>query len=74
MVNPDFVKIAEAYKIPAVQVNEREKVKSSLQEMIQTTGPYFIEVIVAKEDNVFPMVPAGAGVSEVLLEAPGDKN
>ena len=71
MVNPDFVKIAEAYKIPAVQVNEREKVKSSLQEMIQTKGPYFMEVVVAKEDNVFPMVPAGAGVSEVLLEAPG---
>ncbi len=73
MVNPDFLKIAEAYRIPSVRVNEREKIESSIKDMLQSTGPYFVEMVVGKEDNVFPMVPAGAGVSEVLLEAPTQK-
>ena len=38
--------------------------------MLDAKGPYFLEVVVGKEDNVFPMVPAGAGVADVLLEAP----
>ena len=38
--------------------------------MLDAKTPYFLEVVVGKEDNVFPMVPAGAGVGEVLLEAP----
>ncbi len=71
MVNPDFLKIAEAYNIPAIRVNEREQIRIAIKKMIDTKGPHFIEMVVAKEDNVFPMVPAGAGVSEVLLEAPG---
>jgi acetolactate synthase-1/2/3 large subunit len=73
MVNPDFLKIAEAYRIPSVRVNEREKIENSIKDMLQSTGPYFVEMVVGKEDNVFPMVPAGAGVSEVLLEAPTQK-
>jgi acetolactate synthase-1/2/3 large subunit len=70
MVNPDFVKIAEAYRIPANKVTEREKLKAALQEMINAPTSYFLEVVVGKEDNVFPMVPAGAGVAEVLLGPP----
>lgn len=70
MVNPNFVKIAEAYDIPARKVTERSELTGALQEMLDATTPYFLEVVVGKEDNVFPMVPAGAGVSEVLLEAP----
>jgi acetolactate synthase-1/2/3 large subunit len=38
--------------------------------MLDSPGPYSLEVVVGKEDNVFPMVPAGAGVADVLLEAP----
>ena len=70
MVNPDFVKIAEAYSIPAKKVENRDELITSVKEMLSATTPYFLEVVVGKEDNVFPMVPAGAGVAEVLLEAP----
>lgn len=70
MENPDFVKIAEAYSIPARKVEKREELDEAMREMLEAKTPYFLEVVVGKEDNVFPMVPAGAGVSEVLLEIP----
>lgn len=70
MENPDFVKIVDAYGIPARRISERADLNGALQEMLDANGPYFLEVVVGREDNVFPMVPAGAGVGEVLLEAP----
>ncbi len=70
MQNPDFVKLAQAYSIPARKVVNREDLDAAMREMLEATTPYFLEVVVGKEDNVFPMVPAGAGVSEVLLEIP----
>lgn len=73
MVNPDFVKLAEAYSIPAKKVENRNDLIQGVQDMLDATTPYFLEVVVGKEDNVFPMVPAGAGVSEILLEAPAEK-
>jgi len=73
MVNPDFIKLAEAYGIPAKKVENRDDLISSVTNMLDATTPYFLEVVVGKEDNVFPMVPAGAGVAEVLLEAPQTK-
>jgi len=71
--NPDFIKLAEAYRIPAIKVERRENLKAELQKMLDARTSYFMEVVVGKEDNVFPMVPAGAGVAEVLLEAPHTK-
>jgi acetolactate synthase I/II/III large subunit len=68
MQNPDFVKIAEAYKIAASKVTERSELKTALKTMLDSPSSYFLEVVVGKEGNVFPMVPAGAGVSEVMLE------
>lgn len=73
MVNPDFVKIAEAYSIPARKVENREDLKDALKQMLDAKGPYFLEAVVGKEDNVFPMVPAGGCVSDVLLEPPTKK-
>jgi len=73
MQNPDFVKLAEAYSIPAKKVEAREDLQGAIKEMLDAKTPYFLEVVVGKEDNVFPMVPAGAGVGEVLLEAPKKK-
>ena len=73
MVNPNFVKLAEAYSIPARKVEKREELQDALREMLEAKTPYFLEVVVGKEDNVFPMVPAGAGVADVLLEAPKSK-
>ncbi len=70
MDNPDFVKIAEAYGIKAQKVHKRENLKEAIQEMLNANGPYFLEAVVGKENNVFPMVPAGASVSDILLEAP----
>jgi acetolactate synthase-1/2/3 large subunit len=70
MVNPDFVKINEAYGIKAKKVTEREDLTGALEEMMAHDGPYFLEVKVEKEDNVFPMIPTGASVSEIILENP----
>lgn len=70
MTNPDFIKLAGAYNIKARKVEAREDLNEALQEMLDSKTSYFLEVVVGKEDNVFPMVPAGAGVSDVLLEAP----
>lgn len=70
MQNPDFVKIAEAYRIPAAKVTEQKNLEVELKRMLASETSYFLEVVVEKEDNVFPMVPAGAGVAEVILEIP----
>ena len=70
MDNPDFVKIAEAYRITADKVTEQKDLESALKKMLAADTSYFLEVVVEKEDNVFPMVPAGAGVAEVILEIP----
>ncbi len=67
MINPDFVKLAEAYSIPAKKVVKREDLQSAIDEMIACETSYFLEVMVEKEDNVFPMVPTGASVSDVRL-------
>ena len=68
MVNPNFVKIAEGYSIEAKQVSERKDLKSSIQKMMASKEPYFLEVKVEQEDNVFPMIPSGASVSEIRLK------
>ena len=70
MDNPDFVKLAEAYRIKARKVTKREELQDALKEMLEANTSYFLEVVVGKEDNVFPMVPAGAGVADVILEVP----
>jgi acetolactate synthase-1/2/3 large subunit len=67
MTNPDFVAIAKGYYINAQKVTKREQLKTAVQEMMTTDGPYFLEVCVEKEDNVFPMIPSGASVSDIRL-------
>lgn len=68
MTNPDFVKIAEGYHIQSRRVTERSELKSAIEEMMASKNPYFLEVKVEKEDNVFPMIPAGASVSDIRLK------
>lgn len=65
--NPDFIKIAEAYRIKARKVTERDDLEASVAEMILHQGAYFLEVVVEKEDNVFPMIATGCSVEEVRL-------
>jgi acetolactate synthase-1/2/3 large subunit len=67
MTNPDFVAIAKGYYINAQKVTKREQLKTAVREMMTTDGPYFLEVCVEKEDNVFPMIPSGASVSDIRL-------
>ena len=68
MTNPDFVAIAKGYYIDAKKVEKRQELKSSIKKMLNSNKPYFLEVKVEKEANVFPMIPSGASVSDVRLE------
>ncbi len=69
MTNPDFVKIAEAYKIPAQRVEKREDLDAAVETMLSTPGAYFLEVKVDEEDCVFPMIPGGAALSDIMFNA-----
>ena len=66
--NPDFVKICEGFGIRARRVALRGEIAAALDELIASREAYVLEVLVEKEENVFPMVPAGASVSDVRLE------
>ncbi|MCL8008193.1 biosynthetic-type acetolactate synthase large subunit [Gelidibacter japonicus] len=68
MINPDFIAIAKGYYIDAQKVTKRTDLKKAVAEMMASEDPYFLEVAVEKEDNVFPMIPSGASVSDVRLE------
>ncbi|WP_445735992.1 biosynthetic-type acetolactate synthase large subunit [Mariniflexile sp.] len=67
MTNPDFVAIAKGYYIESKRVTKREELAHAIKEMIASKESYFLEVCVEKEDNVFPMIPSGASVSDVRL-------
>ena len=68
MTNPDFVTIAKGYHIDAVRVTKRNELDSAVKKMMLSKKPFFLEVCVEKEDNVFPMIPSGASVSDIRLE------
>ncbi len=68
MDNPDFVAITKGFGIPAERVDERSKLSAALNRMLETEGPYLLEIMVEKEGNVFPMVESGASVSDIRLE------
>ena len=68
MVNPEYMKIAEAYGIPSRRVIEREDFQDAIREMLATDGPFLLETCVIEEGNVLPMTPPGGTVNEMLLE------
>ncbi len=68
MTNPDFVKIAEGYDIQAKRVTERKDLAAVVAEMMASKDAFFLEVKVEQEDNVFPMIPTGASVSDIRLK------
>ena len=67
MVNPNFTAIAKGYYIKAKKVTKREDLDAAVAEMMASKESYFLEVMVEKENNVFPMIPTGASVSEIRL-------
>lgn len=67
ITSPDFVQLARAYQIEGKSVGKREELKAAISSMLNHKGSYLLEVMVGKENNVFPMVPQGKGVAEIVL-------
>ena len=67
LANPDFVRIAEAYGIPGERVSERAHLAGALDRLLAADGPRLLAVAVGREDDVFPMIPAGAGIADMRL-------
>lgn len=67
ITSPDYIMVAKAYGIEGQKVSERPTLQNAIKTMLDHDGPYLLEVMVDKEDNVFPMVPQGCSVSEIRL-------
>ena len=65
--SPDYVQLSKAYRLTGKSVKAREDLKVALSEMLKHKRAYLLEVIVGKENNVFPMVEAGTSVSDIRL-------
>ncbi|SCD19694.1 Acetolactate synthase large subunit [Proteiniphilum saccharofermentans] len=65
--NPDFIKIADAYNIKGRKVTQRAELDAAIQEMLQHKGAYLLEVLVETKGMVYPMVPAGGTITNILL-------
>ena len=68
---PDFVKVAEAYGIPAVRVKRGEEVVPAIKRAMEEEGPFLIDFVVEPEENVYPMVPPGAALAEIMEKPKG---
>ena len=65
--NPDFVKIAEAYNIRGRKVSQREELDDAIDEMLEHEGAYLLEVVVETKGMVYPMIPSGGCVTNIML-------
>ena len=68
LINPNFQIIAEGYGIAHSKVEKRENLEAEIDKWLAHDGPCLLEAVVEKEENVFPMVPSGASVSDIRLE------
>lgn len=68
IASPDYVQVAKGYRIPGQKVEHRAELRAAMETLLQHKGAYLLEVMVGKEDNVFPMVPQGCSVSEIRLK------
>lgn len=68
MISPDFVMVAKAYDIAGQRISDRKNMRAVMKEMLDHKGAYLLEVMVGKENNVFPMVPQGCSVAEIRLK------
>lgn len=66
LINPDFVKLAEAYDVPAVRVDRRGDIEDAVRKARETSGPFLIDFVVERADIVYPMVPAGADLDKMI--------
>lgn len=65
--SPDFVQVAKGFGIPGKSISKRSDLKDAVKELLNSKGSFLLEVMVGKENNVFPMVPQGRGVAEIVL-------
>lgn len=70
LANPDFQQILKAYSITCQRITKTSELNQAIQTMFDTPGAYFLEVAVKQEENVFPMIPAGAPLNEIIYEKP----
>jgi acetolactate synthase-1/2/3 large subunit len=68
LTNPDFKRISEGFGVPARKITDRKDLDKALDDLLAVEGPFLLEIEVRQEGNIFPMVPAGASVSDILLE------
>ena len=68
IASPDYVQVAKGYRIPGQKVTDRANLREALKTMLDHDGAYLLEVMVGKENNVFPMVPQGCSVAEIRLK------
>ena len=64
--NPDFVKLADAYGIAGIKVTDKSQVAAAIQKAMDTPGPVIVDFIVKQDEHVFPMIPAGESVNEMM--------
>ena len=68
ITSPDYIMVANGYHIAAQKVEQREQLRQALTTMLNHDGAYLLEIMVGKENNVFPMVPQGCSVAEIRLK------
>ena len=65
--NPDFVKLAASFGIPAWRVTKREEVSGAIEKAIAVEGPALLEFLISREENVYPMIPPDGSIEEIIL-------
>ncbi|MCK4830109.1 acetolactate synthase large subunit, partial [bacterium] len=66
LTNPDFVKVAEAFGVAGIEASKKEEVRPAIEKALKINKPVFLNFKVVQEENVFPMVPAGASLKEMI--------
>ena len=68
--NPDFIQLTKAFDIPAIRVEKKSKVESSIKKMLKSKGPFLVEFRIDPDAHVYPMIPSGARLQDIII---GDK-
>ncbi|XP_044408926.1 acetolactate synthase 1, chloroplastic-like [Triticum aestivum] len=71
VIYPDFITIARGFSIPAVRVANKSEVRAAIKEMLETPGPYLLDVIVPHQEHVLPMIPSGGSFKDTILDGDG---
>ncbi|XP_039123867.1 acetolactate synthase 2, chloroplastic [Dioscorea cayenensis subsp. rotundata] len=70
-IYPDFVQIAKGFKIPSARITKKEDVREAIKMMLETPGPFLLDVIVPHQEHVLPMIPSGGAFKDVIVDGDG---